>query len=197
MKRPLLILLPIAVFFMAFSVTAWRMLPRETTALTLAPRETEQQKMQRMLDAARRHMLIADQNPFVGEVKNIQFLRSQFAFYDAAQEGDILIMTTAQAILYSPRYDRITYALSRREAYGERVPPGIRQLSTSASSSPAMCPCTAQTGSAPWMLQSVGSQPAARSSARSSLRSSAQSSRRSSAASSRRSSVPGGWNIVP
>lgn len=166
MKRPLAILLPIIFFFTLLSVSAWKMMPGGTAGQMLAPMESEQQKMQRMLDRARKHMVIADPNPFVGQVKNVQFLRTQFTLYDAARDGDILIVTQATdpqkpfealAILYDPVRDRITSAISRREAYGEHVPPGIRRLTESASSGPAMCPCTAQRSSAaPWVLQPVG-----------------------------------------
>lgn len=157
MKRPLLIFLPIVFLFALLSVTAWKLAPGEMFGQILVPKETTQQKMQRMLDAARKHMVITDPNPFVGEVKNVQFLRTQFAIYDNAKDGDILILTQDRAMLYSPGLDRITYAVSRRDAYGELTPPGIRRVQEpDPPPAQATLPCPQPRSASPWMLQPVG-----------------------------------------
>ena len=197
MNRHLALLLPLSAFALFFGATAWQLGPVQgMPAQLLKAQESEYEKLQRLLEAARKLILIPDVNPFVGQVKNVTFLRTQFAFYDNTQEGDILIITQKQAIVYRPNVNRIVYAVSRNEAYGIHTPPGIRQLTPEAYAPTPAVPCTQQqTSTAPWKLQPVGS-PAPKPKPVVTPTPS-PSPTASASKSSKKSSTAGGWSVVP
>lgn len=116
---------------------------RRATANQLAQTERELQEVRKstraggeevakqVLEKLRRHMNIpTDPAPTVATIVDINRLREANAFYNAAENGDHLIITEKRAILYDPERDLIL----------DVVPVAIDTTRTSPGASPAGTP---------------------------------------------------------
>jgi hypothetical protein len=62
----------------------------------------------RIIERVRRHMdIVTDVEPTVATIVNVNELRQRNSFYNKAENGDHLIVTTERAILYDPDRDII------------------------------------------------------------------------------------------
>ncbi len=107
-------LIVVLVAVVVFQDVQRRDMQAQLQAITDAESQTEEAKLDDdataidILARVRRHITIPEGiQPTVAEIIDIDALRAKNPFYDQAQKGDYLIVTTDRAILYSPSRDVI------------------------------------------------------------------------------------------
>ncbi len=151
--------------------------------------ESQVEQGQRILEAAKRHIIITDTLPFVGQVTDANFLRAQYGFFENARNGDFLIVTQTRAILYRPTTDILVDVLPRADAERTRVTSSSSSLTRISSRSSS----TSSSRSAASSLSSLASSKSSSRPSSSSKPSSSSSKRSSSAASARSAGSFGGF----
>lgn len=72
--------------------------------------QLDEEEIETLVDAVRRHIVLPeDEEPLVATIVNVDELIAEQAFYQGAQNGDVLIIygSVAKALIYNPREDRL------------------------------------------------------------------------------------------
>ena len=81
---------------------------KELEEVSKSTQESGEERAARVLEAVQKHMkIITDPEPTVATIVDIERLREASSFYEAAENGDHLIITKNRAILYDPDNDII------------------------------------------------------------------------------------------
>ena len=71
--------------------------------------EANKERAREIIDQVKRHFQLPEEGgePTVAAIVDVTQLRKQNAFYNKAENGDYLIITTTRAVIYDPEGDRI------------------------------------------------------------------------------------------